>query len=171
VAHDRAVQGRDGEEERAGTSAEIGREVPPFFEDTKDAVFMSTPEGKIVDINKAGLELFGFRSKEEMVELDVAQDLYCNPEDRASFRAAIETYGSASMHDLALKRKDGTVIVVSITVNAVYDEVGNVVIFHGIIRDLTGIRQLEQQVRAFQKIDAVRELIETWRTISTIFSI
>ncbi len=120
---------------------------------------MSTPEGRIVDINRAGLDLFGFRTKEEILDLDIAQDLYCNPEDRASFRAAIEKYGSASMHDLALKRRDGTVIVVSVTVNAVYDEVGNVVIFHGIIRDLTGIRQLEQQVRAFQKIDAVRELI------------
>ncbi|NLT21914.1 MAG: PAS domain S-box protein [Syntrophorhabdus sp.] len=130
-----------------------------LFEETKDAVFMSTPEGRIVDINRAGLDLFGFRKKEEMLDLDLAQDLYCNPEDRTSFRAAIEKYGSASMHDLALKRSDGTVIVVSITVNAVYDEVGNVVIFHGIIRDLTGIRQLEQQVRAFQKIDAVRELI------------
>ncbi len=130
-----------------------------LFEDTKDAVFMSTPEGKIVDINRAGLELFGFATREEMLELDIARDLYCDPEDRASFKAAIERYGNASMHDLALKRKDGTVIVASVTVNAVYDEVGDVVIFHGIIRDLTGIRQLEQQVRAFQKIDAVRELI------------
>lgn len=130
-----------------------------LFEDTKDAVFMSTPEGKIVDINRAGLEMLGFRNKEEILELDIARDIYYKPEDRASFKAAIERYGSASMHDLALKRKDGTIVIVSATVNAVYDQVGDLVVFHGILRDLTGIRQLEQQVRAFQKMDAVRDLV------------
>ncbi len=130
-----------------------------LFEETKDAVFMTTPEGQIVDINKAGIELFGYRSKEDVLKLDIVRDLYWNPEDYANFRAVIERYGSASMHDLALRRADGAMIVVSITVNAVYDEVGNLVVYHGVMRDLTHIRQLEQQVRAFQKMDAVREIV------------
>ncbi len=130
-----------------------------LFEDTRDAVFISTPDGKVVDMNRAGLELFGYRTKEAMFELDIGRDLYFNAGDRKNFRDAIERYGSASMHDLALKRKDGSIIVVSITANAVYDEVGKLTVYHGIIRDLTRIRQLEQQVHAFQKMDVVRELI------------
>ncbi|MHB8109674.1 MAG: PAS domain-containing hybrid sensor histidine kinase/response regulator [Syntrophorhabdaceae bacterium] len=132
-----------------------------LFENTKDAIFMTTPDGKVVDINRAGLELFGYKTKEEMMKLDVARDLYLDPDDRKNFRAAIERYGSASMQDLALKRADGSIVRVSSTVNAVYDEDGESVIFHGIVRDLTTVRQLEQQVRAFQKIDAVRDLIGT----------
>ncbi len=135
------------------------RKYRKLFEDTKDTILMTTPEGKIVDINRAGLEMFGYRSKEEMMKLDVALDLYFKPEDRKSFREGVERYGSATMHDLLLKRKDGTMIMVSATVNAVYEEVGEAVVFHGIMRDITGIRQLEHQVEVFQKMDAVRGLI------------
>ncbi len=135
------------------------RKYRKLFEDTRDAILMTTPDGKIIDINRAGVEMFGYRNKEEMMKLDAAHDLYCNPEDRANFRAGVERYGSASMHDLLLRRRDGTVITVSATINAVYDEVGEVVVFHGIMRDITGIRRLERQVESFQKMDAVRGLI------------
>lgn len=135
------------------------RKYRKLFEDTRDTILMTTPEGKLIDINRAGLEMFGYKSKEEMMKLDVARDLYFNPRERANLRAGVERYGSASMHDLSLRRKDGTMIMVSATVSAVYDEVGEGVVFHAIMRDVTGIRQLESQVEAFQKMDAVRGLI------------
>ena len=127
------------------------RKYRKLFEDTKDAIIMTTPEGRIIDINRAGLEMFGYTSKDEMMKLNVARDLYLIPEEHASFRAGIERYGSATMHDLSLKRKDGTMIMVSATVNAVYDEVGEIVVFHGIMRDITGSRQLEHQVEVYQR--------------------
>ncbi len=135
------------------------RKYRKLFEGSRDAILMTTPEGRIIDVNRAGLEMFGYKTKEQMMKMDVARDLYFNPEDRVSFRTGIERYGSASMHDLVLKRKDGMTIVVSATVNAVYDEVGEIVVFHSIIRDVTGVRHLERQVEAFQKMDAVRGLI------------
>jgi two-component system, cell cycle sensor histidine kinase and response regulator CckA len=135
------------------------RKYRKLFEGTQDAILMTTPDGKIVDINRAGLAMFGYRSKEEMMKIDAARDLYFNPEDRVNFKAGVERYGSARMHDLLLKRRDGTAITVSATVNAVYDEEGEAGVFHSIMRDITGIRQLERQVESFQKMDAVRGLI------------
>ena len=129
-----------------------------LFEETKDAVFLSTPDGALLDINRAGVELFGYASKEEMLKINLTHDLYMNPEDRTGFASAIERYGSVRMHELPLKRRDGETVVVSVTANAVYDEVGNAVVYQGIMRDLTGIKKLEQQVRAFQRIDAMRDL-------------
>ncbi len=130
-----------------------------LFEETKDAVFLSTPEGEFLDINRAGVELFGYHSKEEMLKISLTRDLYCNPEDRIRFRTEIERSGSVRLHELELRRSDGGKVIVSVTANAVYDEIGKAVVYQGIIRDLTVTKRLEQQVRAFQKMDAVRELI------------
>ena len=117
-----------------------------LFEETKDIVFLSTPEGKLIDISKAGVELFGYESKEEILKINISRDLYCNPDDRGDFKKAIEQYGFISMHELVLRRKDGQKVIVSETANPVYDDVGNVVVYQGIMRDLTNIKELEQQL-------------------------
>ncbi|HOW55950.1 MAG TPA: PAS domain S-box protein [Syntrophorhabdaceae bacterium] len=130
-----------------------------LFEETKDVVFLSTPAGELLDINKAGVELFGYPSKEEMLKINLTRDLYRNPEDRDRFSREIERSGSARLDELSLKHRNGGDVIVSVTANAVYDEVGNAVVYQAIMRDLTNVKRLEQQVRAFQKMDAVRELI------------
>lgn len=44
---------------------------------------MSTPDDRLVDINQAGVELYGYDSREEMLELDL-RDLYLDPGERGS---------------------------------------------------------------------------------------
>lgn len=39
-----------------------------LFEESKDMVFITTLEKKVLDINPAGVELFGFQTKEEVME-------------------------------------------------------------------------------------------------------
>ena len=58
-----------------------------------------------------------------------------------------------------MKRKDGQKVIVSITANTVYDEVGNVAMYQGIMRDLTEVKRLEEQLFEFQKLDAVGRMI------------
>ncbi len=130
-----------------------------LFEETKDVVFLCSPGGYFIEINKAGFTLFGFESKEEVLKTSLATDLCVDPNDWRQFSQVIEQTGFVKMHQMSMKSKDGRELVVSATANAVYDQVGNVVVYQGIIRDLTKRKRLEQELFEYQKLDAVGKMI------------
>jgi two-component system cell cycle sensor histidine kinase/response regulator CckA len=108
-----------------------------LFEETKDVIFISTPEGKILDINQAGVELFGYASRTELLEVDIAGELYIKADDREKYRKELGRKGFVKDYELRLRRKDGGELTVLETAFAVKDERGNVVAIRGIIHDMT----------------------------------
>jgi PAS domain S-box-containing protein len=126
-----------------------------LFAKSKDVVFISTPKGKILDINPAGLELFGYSSKEEISGIDIAKSMYANPKDRKNYQQILERLGHIKDFELVLKRKDGQYINVLETTTAVRDEYGKILAYHGIVRDVTTRRKLEQQLFQSQKMESI----------------
>lgn len=130
-----------------------------LFEETKDVVFLSTPQGRFIEINMAGVELFGYSSKEDMLAVNISTDIFNSPSDMIEFEKEMAKVGFVNFHEVFLKRKDGQKLVVSITANSVYDDLGNIAIYQGIIHDLTEVKKLEQQVLSYQKLNAVGRMI------------
>ena len=128
-----------------------------FFETSKDVVYMSSTEGKFLDINNSGLKLFGI-DREALDKVDVARDTYAEPKDRAAFTKAIEMAGYATAHEVNLKRMDGTVFPATITAVTVRGADGNITGYQGIIKDETERKYLEAQFQQAQKMEAVGTL-------------
>jgi PAS domain S-box-containing protein len=57
-----------------------------LFEESKDGIFISTPEGRLIDVNPAGVALFGYGSKDALLKSDIGRDLYAKAADRESFK-------------------------------------------------------------------------------------
>jgi two-component system, sporulation sensor kinase E len=64
-----------------------------LFERVRHGLFISSKEGKFLDCNQALLEMLDYPTKEEFLSIDIAQDLYVNPEDRKTFQERIERDG------------------------------------------------------------------------------
>ncbi len=47
-----------------------------LFEESFDGLFVTTPTGEITDINRKGILMFGYDSKDEMLRLDLEKDVY-----------------------------------------------------------------------------------------------
>lgn len=145
-----------GESEKALRESE--EKYRKLFENSKDPIYISTPEGKLVDVNPAFVELFGYSSKEEILKVDIATELYQNPEDRKKNLETIEKQGYIKDYELHLKTKDGDKLIVYDTSTPILDEKGNIIAYQGILRDVTKIKTLEQQLLQAQKMEALGRL-------------
>ena len=115
-----------------------------LFDSMMDGVYRSTHDGKFVDINPAMVKMFGYSSREEMLEVDIKNDLYFEPEERGSH---ILDTGQEEMDVYRMRRKDGSEIWVEDHGYYVHDEQGRIMYHEGILRDISERRQAEEGLR------------------------
>jgi PAS domain S-box-containing protein len=116
-----------------------------LVKDFRDTIYISTPEGKFLDINQAGLNLFGY-SYEEIMNLNV-RDLYVNPAERSLFVAEMEQKGYARDYELRFRTKDGRVMDCLLTAVLYRDEYGNPSQYRGIVHDISERKRTEEVLR------------------------
>jgi len=151
----RDVSVRVHSEEERRVSEERYREL---FESSKDTVFISTPDGRFLDINSAGVEMFGYESKVELLKVDIARDVYIDPAARVRASKLLAEQGFLKDHIAHVRRKDGKELIVLETTTAMRDQNGVVVTYHGILRDITEQHRLEEQLRQAQRLESVGTL-------------
>ena len=127
-----------------------------IFEDSRDALYISSPNGEFMDVNQSALELFGY-TREEMIGMDSVK-CFVSPEDKYDFQSVIEQTGSVRDYEMQMKRKDGTIMNCLVTSSMRRVQKGGVFGHQGMIRDITKYRELEEQVRQMQKMEAVGRL-------------
>lgn len=129
-----------------------------LFEDSRDAIYMSLPNGDFIDINRAGIELLGYGSKNEIMQLNMERDIYADPTARRQAIQRLMNDGYLKDHEVQLRRNNGEYIDVLLTSNAMHDEQGCIVGYRGIMHDITGRKKLEQQLLHAQKMEAIGRL-------------
>jgi len=127
-----------------------------LFNESRDAIYIRTKEGKFLDFNSSMSDLFGY-SREEMLDMNVS-DMYANESDQERFLELIEKTGFVKNFEVKLRRKDGREIDCLVAVSALRDKEGNISGYHGIIHDITERKKLEQQLMQAQKMEAVGRL-------------
>jgi PAS domain S-box-containing protein len=145
-------------EERTNQLQALEKQYRSLFEESKDVVFISSPEGKLIDINPAGVELLGYRSKEEMVRLDSVLEFYYHPGALAAFREKIEKRGYVRDYEIIFKTREGEPLVGQMSATLVRDKQGNITAYRGILRDITEQKKLEQRLIQAQKMEAIGTL-------------
>jgi len=118
-----------------------------LFERVRHGLFISSKEGKFLDCNQALLEMLDYPIKEEFLGIDIARDLYVNPEDRKTFQERIERDGYVKDMEVEFKKKNGEKIMVLLTGHPIKNEEGEVVGYQGINLDITERKRIEDELR------------------------
>jgi PAS domain S-box-containing protein len=129
-----------------------------LFEGSKDGIYISTHYGKFIDVNPAMVELLGYGTKEEVLDLDIQNSVYFHPVDREKFKTAIANRSFIKDLELSLCRKDGSMVNVLITSTVERSGDGTPLFYSGTIRDITERKRLEQQLIQAQKMESIGTL-------------
>ncbi len=133
-----------------------------LFEESFDGLFITSVEGKILDMNKKGVAMFGYDTKEEVQRLDLERDVYAHPLDRQRILAMVNARGSAE-YEVVVKKKSGEQMTTYCALTAVRDQSGTISTFRGIIRDIAerkrGELALARADRALRTLSACNEAL------------
>jgi PAS domain S-box-containing protein len=137
-----------------------------LFEDSLDGLFITSTEGKILDINRKGISMFGYDSKAEMLGLDLIRDVASDPEEMKRILPIVNELGSHEF-DGVVRKKSGVTMVTHCSLVAARDEKGVITTYRGIIRDITERRLVDQRLRESERtlrltLEALRIGIWDW---------
>ena len=114
-------------------------------------MYITTPEGKLLDANPGLLTILGVGSIDELRQLS-AIDLYVDPGRREEENALLARQGSVKDFEIQLKRvSDGSIRTVLDTCYGVKDFKTDELLYHGILVDITERRTLEDKLRKLKK--------------------
>src|SRR5690349_15090647 len=126
-----------------------------LFETLQEGIYITTPDGRILDANPALVRMLGYDSKEDLLKRQVAEILI-DPAERKALMQQAETQPMVSGREITLLRKDGGSIVCLNTVAAVRDNAGKVVRYQGAVMDITERREIERRLRQQQEFASPR---------------
>ncbi len=118
-----------------------------LFNHMHEGVFVSTPEGKILDCNEAFVRMLGYSTKDDILKLDVGETLYVDLEDRKKFLQEISRLGYVRNFEIVLRRKDGQKINVIESSFATRGPSGEIERYQGIVLDVTEMKRAEDEIR------------------------
>lgn len=127
------------------------RKYREIVEQSLQGIYQTTPDGRIVSANPALARTLGYDNPDEILNFDgpFAERLYVDPERRAEFRQQVEVHGLIKGFEARMRRKDGTVIWVSIDARTVKDERGAIKYYEGSLADITDRKEAEQMKSDF----------------------
>jgi PAS domain S-box-containing protein len=129
-----------------------------LFENSQDVIYIIDAEGRLQEMNQAGVDLFGF-SRAEIVGTE-PDHLYADPRERKEFLAEIRRKKTLRDHEIRLRNKKGDVLLGLVTANAMIDKDGGFNGIQGIIRDITEKRKREETLLLLQTaIDSSSEAV------------
>lgn len=107
-----------------------------LFDYVSSGVYQTSPEGELLAVNPALIELLGFKSESEVRALDVST-LYVDPEQRKILAAQLERDGFLRNVVLKLRRRDGSEILVTENARVVRSDDRRVLYYEGTLNSIS----------------------------------
>lgn len=125
-----------------------------FARNLGEGIYITTPEGQILDANPAFLEMFGVASLADFDGI-TAFDLFVDPRQRELEMRLLEQNGRVKEFEFQIRRRDGETRWVLDSTYMLTDPDTGERFCHGVIVDITGRKVLESELIEMSTHDAL----------------
>jgi two-component system NtrC family sensor kinase len=126
---------------------EAERRYRELFDNIQEGIYVSTPQGRFVEVNDTLVRILGYSSREEVLQLDIPSQIYFSPERRHDLAEQLKSGGEMRNHEEVLRRKDGSPVHVFMNCFAMRDHAGNVLQHRGLMLDVSGLHQSQTELQ------------------------
>jgi len=110
-------------------------------------LYRTTPDGRILMANPAIIRMLGYDSFEELARRNLEEEGFEPRYSRSEFKERIETEGSVIGLEAHWVRRDGTILSIRESAQAIRDESGKVLCYQGTVEDITERKKAEEALR------------------------
>ncbi len=133
-----------------------------LFEKGHEGVFISTPDGTLVDFNDSFMHILGYESHDELCRVPAA-DIYVDAADRERLKRLLHEYGEVMDFEFQFRRADGEIRTAQESSFVTRDPSGAVVAYQGFLLDVTEQKRAELDIRQRNRellaLNAIAEML------------
>lgn len=126
---------------------EAERRYRELFDNIQEGIYVSTPQGRFVEVNDALVHILGYDSRDEVLRLDIPTQVYFSPQRRQELAEQLKQNGEMHNHEEVLRRKDGSPVHVFMNCYAMRDVAGNILQHRGLMMDISSLRQSQTELQ------------------------
>jgi diguanylate cyclase (GGDEF)-like protein/PAS domain S-box-containing protein len=126
-------------------------------------------KGKFLDVNPALATMLGYASREELLAVNLAADVLCDPSKRAQLLGRCEPHNDEDPLEIEWRRKNGATLKVRLSGREVKNE-GETASYEIIVENVTQQRKLEDHLRQQAAKDALTGLANYRHLVETVDS-
>jgi PAS domain S-box-containing protein len=126
---------------------EAERRYRELFDNVQEGIYVSSPQGRFIEVNDAMVRILGYGSRDELLQLDIPTQLYFSPQRRQELTDLLRRTGELRNHEEVLRRKDGSPVHVFMNCHAMRDAAGNVVQHRGLMLDVSVLHQSQTELQ------------------------
>jgi len=123
-----------------------------FIENSRDAIFVVTPEARYIEANPAACEMTGY-NRDEILQMGIQDLLYQEYEETGITMFDTLVKLGTVLGKITMKAKDGSCIFAEINATVLPD--GN---YLGTVRDITGRRKMEKEMAQLERLNLVGQM-------------
>ncbi len=130
-----------------------------LYDNVLEGVYRMTAEGQVLEANPSLLKMLGYGSLDELRA--TGQDPFADAAQRQSWLERLTREGEVTNQEVALRRRNGTLLVVLDHSRAVKDEAGRVLHVEGTVTDVTAMKLTEERLREYTRdLEDTRQRLE-----------
>ena len=122
-------------------------------------VYRAERNQRLLDANPAMLELLGYDSREELLSVDLATDVFADASDHEWLVRTAQNGELDDWVEVTWRRRDGELIDVRLSLRMVEDEGGGPPVFEGIAEDVTERHRRDERLRRSERMASLGHML------------
>jgi len=129
-----------------------------IFEDSMDLIFVADHDGRLLDINPAGIRMLGYDSRQSLMAQETLASLVRNPDEVRKLFAELRHTGFVKDWECTLRTRTHEELAALLSMTARSDPTGRVTEFEGIVKDITQRKLMRRQLLQADRMASLGQL-------------